>query len=92
LQKTSNSHVVLKNIVQCSPKNDKKSVISSRHDSLGDNEISFVVLKSFRTLHPNVFFLFSNNRGTVPHLLYCDNRPMKIPYYHLNQSTLVIKQ
>jgi hypothetical protein len=23
---------------------------------------------------------------------YCDNPPRKIPYYHLNQSTLVIKR
>jgi hypothetical protein len=23
---------------------------------------------------------------------FCDNPPRKIPYYHLNQSTLVIKQ
>jgi hypothetical protein len=34
----------------------------------------------------------SGGRGKREMWLPCDNSPRKIPYYRLNQSTLVIKQ
>jgi hypothetical protein len=64
-------------------------VMTKEHITFGDNGKGRVLSVGTVKVSESVTL---QRVSLVKSLGYCDNPPRKIPYYRLNQSTLVIKQ